>query len=296
MIKLEDNEKIIVKCRAQNFTDSGSPINGTLYLTNTRLIFYSAKKESITMDIALSEIQGLGEFKLLFLFNHGVVIELKNGLKYTYSTWSHKSITSYIKNVYSITRLKNSKHRWVANILLSAVLIYFVIVPLYNFAVDSYNSFVFKSDPVSYITKLETLNNDPTWSLVEGYGYPNLNGIWSFYDDNNDCSYYLYLRIKGATHEDGKFILYYKFDQSSESKKMLSGDFKVVYGKDQYGDKNLLGVKSNTSESDYAYNYGGYIFSISDWQGGKCVRLGPSSNVHNDMFGEAMRKISNVTK
>jgi len=291
-MKLNEDEKLVVKSVAQNCSLNGYPINGNLYLTDKRLIFVTSKTGETTIDIAVGEIEKISKYKILFFITNGFVLYLKNGMQYSIAFWRYNQFISVLKKNDNIEIVQKSKHRWMATIILSFILGYFVVVPITESVIDSYNRIIFTSDPAKYIKSLEAIHDDPTWCPANVDGYPNLNGQWYFYDDNNDCKYYLDIEITDEGKK-GLFKLSYKYDQESDFRIMSSGNFKVVYGKNQYGDNCILGVKEDTPESAYEYHYQGYIFSINDWTPGYCLRLGPFSDVHNSMFGEQMLKTSN---
>lgn len=293
-MKLQENENLIVQSVAENCSFSGLPIKGQLYLTDKRLIFIRSKTGEIMIDISVHDIDKVSKYKFLFFITNGFVVYLKNGMEYTiaFGYYNYNKFISVLNKNGNIEIVQKPKHRWGLTIMISLGLIYFVVKPVFEKVNDSYQEMIFMSDPVEYIKEMDDLNDDPTWCPTDVGGYPNLNGQWYFYDDNRDCKYYLNLNITD-NGTIGSYELHYKFDQDANFRIMSSGNFKVVNGKDQYGDNTILGVKEDTPESAYQYNYLGHIFSINNWTPGFCLRLGPYSDVHNNMFGEQMYKTTN---
>jgi len=290
-MKLNEDEKIIFKCSAQNCTNSEFSVKGQLYLTNKRLVFVASKTLETTMNIELDQLEKISKYKLLFFLNNGFVLYLKNGMEYSIAFWQFSKLVALLSENHKIEITHKPRHRWLQTLILSVLISYFIIIPSVAAVIDTYKRYVFMKDPIGYVKTLQETNDNPTWRISSVGGYPNLNGQWQFYDDNNDCTYILDINLESDIYK-----LKYKFDQSPNYQIMSSGKFKIVNGKDQYGDNHILGVKFNTSKSEYEYHCHSHIFSVNDWLSGYCLRLGPSSNVHNNMFGEQMSKISNKSE
>lgn len=299
MISLNENEKIISKDYS-TLLDGLSQKQGKLYLTNERLIFEDKKNSSNNIYIKLEEIRSYKELRVFLKLQQGFDIKLDSGINYCFSLgWWFSKVEKYLLKLEEtkgspLEKETEIKHFWLPNILFGLLIGWFVVIPTISFIGSSFNSMMYKLDPIGYIENEDETNNNvnKVWvSDNEDFYYPNLHGEWGFYDSHNDRRFNL--RIKLKDYYTGYYEVLTKWDSDKKWKMEEEGEFEIGLSKDEYGDSKTLGYRLDELKYKSDYHDRMYIFSVNSMVGGYGLRLGPKFEVWNSMFGKRMSKVNN---
>jgi hypothetical protein len=199
MISLNENEKIILQNHS-TLLDGLSQKPGKLYLTNERLIFEDKKNSSNSIYIKLEEIKTYKELRVFIKFKTGIDVILESGINYCFSLgFNFKSFLVKLEETKGspLEKETNIKHFWLPNILAGLLIGWFVVVPTISFIGSSFDSMMFKLDPIGYIENVDKTNDDVSYDFeIEGdFLFPNLHGEWGFYDKHNDKSFNMVINL-----------------------------------------------------------------------------------------------------
>ncbi len=300
MLSLNENEKIILK-KYSSLLNGLSQKPGKLYLTNERVIFEDKKNSSNNIYIKLNEIKRYKELRILLKFKTGFDVILESGVNYCFTLgFNFKSFLVKFEETKGSPLEKETeiKHFWLPNILFGLLMMWFVVIPTISFIGSSFDSMMFKLDPIGFIEDGEFSNDDPTYKSSE-MNYPNLHGVWGFKDKNGFSTRLKISMKESEDYSSGKYQVSQWYDGD---KKFTGGiydvkDFILVRGKDMYGDFQVLGCKKELYEK-FGLNQESnhtYIFSIHEGGYGKpMLRMETNSwNIWNSMFGKSMIKLNN---
>lgn len=295
MINLNAGEKVVLK-KSTNLINGLNQKPGKIYLTNERLIFEDSKNSNNNIYLRLSEIQSYKELKVFYKLTSGIEFYLDNGIQYCFNLFGSKKFLSELEDVKgsSIDKENGIKHHWLPNILFGVLVGWLLVFPTINFIHSSFNSLMFNSNPLEYIENVHKTTHDVGYDFEidnDVFYLPNLHGEWGFYDDNNDMTFNI--KIKLTDYYTGDYEVWTKLDWDEKWKMEEEGKFEIGRSKDVYGDNQILGYRIEDLIYKSDRHDRNYIFSVNSMVGGYGLRLGPRFEVWNGMTGERMRKISN---
>ena len=297
MVELNLDEKVVLK-KSTSLIDGLNQKPGKLYITNERLIFEDSKNSSNNIYIQLSEIKSYKELKVFYKLTSGFEFHLDNGVQYCFNLFGSKTLLLKLEEVRGSSIEKNIgiRHHWLPNISLGGLVLWFVIIPTISFIGSSFNSMMYKLDPIGYIENVDKTNKDVSYDFEidnEDFYYPNLHGEWGFYDSHNDKNFNLIIKLNENEFSQGNYEVWTKWDSDEKWKMEEEGKFEIGRSKDEYGDYQTLGYRVDHLKYKSDYHDRMYIFSVNSMVGGYGLRLGPRFEVWNSMVGERMSKMSN---